>query len=151
MKNTRPRSILSSGLIAFALTLGSLASTQAAFAQTTVMRVKIPFTFQTSLQTLPAGTYSFYLKPDHLVWMQGDESTGGFVMTHDADKPHVTQRGSLVFHRYGDKYYLSQIWKPGTAGGYDCLKSPAEKKVLHAKNAQPPSMVELALSSAPKH
>jgi len=151
MKNTRPRSILSSGLIAFALLFGSLALTQAASAQTMTMKVKIPFAFQTSLQVLPAGTYHFYLRPDHTVWLEGDDSKGGLVMTHDSGESHVTERGSLVFKRYGDTYYLSQIWKPGTAGGFDCLKSSAEKKVLHAKNAQPPSTVELASNPVAQH
>ena len=59
MKNTRLTSILNSSLIACALTIGSLASTQYASAQskTALAEVKIPFAFQARAQTMPAGTY----------------------------------------------------------------------------------------------
>ena len=57
MKNTRLNSILSSGFIACALVIGSLASTPSASAQTPIAQVTIPFDFQTTSQTLPAGTY----------------------------------------------------------------------------------------------
>ena len=53
MKNTRLTSILGSNLIACALTIGSLASTQFASAQspTPLAEANIPFAFQTGSQT----------------------------------------------------------------------------------------------------
>ena len=58
MKNTRLTSILSSSVIACALTIGSLTSAPSALAQSrTALVVNIPFAFQTENQTLPAGMY----------------------------------------------------------------------------------------------
>ena len=72
MKNTRLTSILNSSLIACALTIGSLASTQSASAQSTgLAEVNIPFAFQTANQTLPAGMYRIDRESDTMVRLQG--------------------------------------------------------------------------------
>ncbi len=129
MKNTRLTSILSSSLIACALTIGSLASAPSALAQssTTVAVVNIPFAFQTERQTLPAGMYRIDRQSGNLLRLEGPGNAGGFVMTHDAIKTHPPDHGTIVFDRYGDKYFLHQIWTAGNSTGLECPKSRAEK------------------------
>ena len=152
MKNTRLASILSSTLIASALAIGSLASTQFASAQigAPLADVTIPFAFQTPTQTLPAGKYRVILESSNLVLLRGAGSTSGFVMIHDAVKSQASARGTMVFNRYGDKYYLRQIWTAGSRDGHECSKSRAEKETVQAENVKAPSSVELALNSIPK-
>jgi hypothetical protein len=151
MKNTLT-SILSSSLVASALAIGSLASTQFASAQSTAMaEVTIPFSFQTTLQTLPAGTYRIVAQSNHLIRLEGPGSVGGFVYTYDAMKNHASDRGSVVFDHTGDKYYLRQIWTAGSRDGVECPKSKAEKQSLQASITQAPSTVELAFNTVPKH
>jgi hypothetical protein len=153
MKNIRLTSILGSSLIACALTIGSLASTQSAFAQssTPLAKVDIPFAFQTPLQTLPAGTYRIDRESAQLVRLQGPGAARGFVEMHGAIKSRAANHGYLVFDRYGDKYFLRQIWTPGSRDGLECPKSHAEKESLQAKNKQVPSSVELAFNAVPQH
>jgi hypothetical protein len=146
MKNTRLTSILSSGLIACALMIGTLASTQSASAQdsTALAQVNIPFAFQTGAQTLPAGTYRIDRGSGYLVRLQGPGQAGGFLVMHVATKSHAADHGTIVFDRYGDKYFLRQIWTAGTTNGLECSKSRAEKESLQAQNNQAPSSTELA-------
>ena len=153
MKNTRLTSILGSSLIASALAIGSLVSTQVRFCPEydNMAEVTIPFAFQASTQVLPAGTYRIVSESDHLIRIQGHGSTGAFLMTHDATKAAAPDHSSLVFDRYGDKYYLRQIWTAGERNGLECPKSRAEKESQVAQNMQAPSTVELALNSIPKH
>jgi hypothetical protein len=150
MKNTRLASILSSSLIASALAIGSLASTQFASAQTPLADVNIPFAFQTPMQTLPAGKYRVILESNNMVLLRGAGSSAGLVMTHDAIRSHAASHGTMVFNRYGDKYYLRQIWTAGETDGLECSKSRAEKESMRAEITQAPSSVELALNSIPK-
>jgi hypothetical protein len=153
MKNTRLTSILGSSLIACALTIGSLASTQSASAQgssTPLAEVNIPFAFQTGLQTLPAGMYRIDRELDHVILLRGPGKTAGFVEMHDAVKSHASNHGTIVFDRYGDKYYLRQIWTAGSTDGLECPKSRAEKESLQAKNKQAPSSTELAFNLVPQ-
>lgn len=153
MKNTRLTSILSSGLVASALAIGSLASTQFASAQssTPVADVTIPFAFQTATATLPAGSYRVIRESNDLIWLRGPGSAGALVMTHTAVKVYAPDHGTAVFARYGDKYYLRQIWTAGEPVGLEFPKGRAEKESrMQAKNTQAASSVELALNTVPK-
>lgn len=153
MKNTRLASILSSSLVASALAIGTLASTQFASAQsaTPVADVNIPFAFQTTMQTLPAGKYRLIRESSDLMYLQGPGSTGGLVMIHTATKTHAPSRSVAVFARYGDEYYLRQVWTAGNPDGLELPKGRAEKESsMQAKNMQAPSMIELALNTVPK-
>jgi hypothetical protein len=150
MKNTRLNSILSSGFIACALAIGSLASTQSASAQTTIAKVTIPFDFQTSNQTLPAGTYRVERESGSLILLQGAGKSSGFVMMHAASRSKAPDHGILSFDRTGGKYYLRQIWTAGDATGLECPKSHAEKAALVATNNEAVTSVELAFNSEPQ-
>jgi hypothetical protein len=152
MKNTRLTSILSSGFIACALMLGSLASTQSASAQiTTMAEVNIPFSFQTQTQTFPAGAYRIDRHSARIVRLQGPGHAAGFVNTYNAVKSQPVEHGYLVFDHYGDKYFLRQIWTVGSKDGLECPKSHAEKAALVATNDEAVSTVELAFNSAPQN
>lgn len=146
-------SILSSSLIACALTLGSIASTPFASAQglTAAAEVNIPFAFQTTTHTLPAGKYRIVQESRNVIWLQGT-STGAFAVTYDAVASKAPTHGMVVFNKYGDKYYLHEIWTAGNNVGLECPKSRAEKesKSQLAKNAEAPSSVELALNYLPQ-
>jgi hypothetical protein len=47
------------------------------------------------------------------------------VLTRDA-----TSKAKLVFHRYGDQYFLYQIWPAGATTGRQFLKSHSEREIL---------------------
>jgi len=153
MKNTRLTSILSSSLVACALTIGTLVSAQPASAQsgTALAEVNIPFAFQTGTQTLPAGLYRIDRESNHLILLRGPGKAEGFVEMHDAIKTRVPDHGYMVFDRYGNKYFLRQIWTAGETNGLECSKSRAEKETLQATNNQSPTSTELALNAVPQH
>jgi hypothetical protein len=152
MKNTRISSILSSGFIACALAIGSLASTQSASAQsqTTMVKVTIPFDFQTSSQTLPSGTYIVARESSDVILLEGPGKANGFVLMHAASRSKAPDHGLLSFDRAGDKYYLRQIWTAGSTTGLECSKSRSEKAALVATNNEAPTTVELAFNAAPQ-
>jgi hypothetical protein len=149
MKNPRLTSILNSSLIACALTVGSLASSQFASAQAPLAEVNIPFAFQTPTRALPAGIYRIHRRSDHLILLEGAGSARGFVITNDAIQSHASDRSVIIFDRYGDKYFLHQIWTAGNEVGVECSKGRAES--VEAKTKQPPGSTSLAFNSPPKH
>jgi hypothetical protein len=151
MKTQRLTSILGSSLVAGALTIGALATTQSASAQsnTAVGQATIPFAFQTDKRTLPAGTYRIDVASSHILRLKGPGNAGGFIVMNDAYKTNTPTRGSMVFDRYGDQYFLRQVWVAGSGHGYECPKGRAEKGVLQAKNRQSPDSTELAFNAKP--
>jgi hypothetical protein len=150
MKNSRLTSILSSTLIAGALTIGSLASTPFAAAQngSTRVQVNIPFSFQSGGQQMPAGVYRIGREPNGIVLLQGPANASEYVLMHSTTNNRTPVHGKIVFDRYGDKYFLRQIWTAGDNEGLECPKSRAEKETLQAQNKQAKNSVELALNSS---
>jgi hypothetical protein len=149
MKSTRINSILSSGIIAFALAIGSLASTQSASAQTTIAKVTIPFDFQLGSQTLPAGTYRVDRESANLVLMEGSGKASAYLVMNAASRNKAPDHGIVSFDRTGGKYYLRQIWTAGNQSGLESPQSRAEKAALVATNNEAASTVELAFNSDP--
>jgi len=150
MKNHRFNSILSSSLIACALTIGSFASAPQALAQSSnLAEVTIPFTFQTDHETFAAGTYRIALESDHLVLLRGPGKSYGMILMNNAVNVHPSDHGKLVFDRYGNKYFLRQIWTAGNTAGLECPKSRAEKETLAAENKQAPDSTEVAFNTVP--
>lgn len=135
-------------LLSCALAIGVLASAPAAAAQssTTTVKVDVPFAFRTASQMMPAGIYRIDLLSDHTILLRGAGSHAAtFVMVHAATASKAPSKGAVVFDRYGNNYYLHQIWTPGDDSGRECSKSKAEKETLQAQNSQPPTLVEVAL------
>jgi hypothetical protein len=151
MKNTRLTSILSSSLIAGALMLGSLALTQSASAQSHMVlaKVNIPFAFQMGNQVLPAGTYVIDRESGHVILLRGPSGAAGFATTIDSRRLHAANHGTIVFDRYGDRYFLRQIWQAGATEGIECPKGRAEKAAVVAQNEQAATTVELAFNADP--
>ena len=135
-------------LLSCALAIGVLASAPAAAAQSssTTVRVNVPFAFRTASQLMPAGIYRIDLMSDHTILLRGPGSHAStFVMVHSATALNAPSKGVAVFDRYGNTYYLHQIWTQGDNSGRECSKSKAESETLQAQNSRPPTLVEVAL------
>ena len=96
------------------------------------LTVDIPFDFTVANKKLPAGKYWVNRAQE----ASGDKvlqisRTDGSVTVNRFSIPVVTlnpkNEGSLVFHRYGDDYFLSQIWPAGASTGRALPKSNAER------------------------
>jgi hypothetical protein len=112
-------------------------------------KVNIPFDFRMGNQTLPAGTYVIDREAAHVILLRGSNGANGFVMTNEASRLHPSNHGTIVFARYGDKYFLRQIWQAGATTGLECPKGRAEKSALVARNEPAATSVELAFNTDP--
>ena len=94
----------------------------------------IPFDFSIGDKKLPSGKYSVgraRLNADDVVISIEDHGgrskalrTSIPVITRDA-----TSKGKLVFHRYGDQYFLYQVWPAGGTTGRQLPKSRSEREI----------------------
>ncbi len=95
------------------------------------MVVDVPFAFVAGRQTLPAGHY-IVAAMDDTVRIFNAQTTGLYVTTHSASR--ATHDGSkLVFHRYGDTYFLSGVWVTGKKTGRELFPSRAERELTDRK------------------
>jgi hypothetical protein len=89
-------------------------------AQTQGTQAKIPFAFVVGDKTLPAGEYAIapalISSRDVQLIRELDGSSGTMIMTAVVDPNGDDAQPRLIFHRYGNEYFLWQIWASGTSG-----------------------------------
>lgn len=117
----------SSNLI-IAVVFASLSLIVPAFAQTVPVRVAVPFDFIVGDQRLPAGEYRVSILNDSaLQLLRTDGSTvANVVTTYVSGRPNQDSTPRLVFHRYGDRRFLSQVWTGEVNMGHELLTSASE-------------------------
>ena len=116
------------------------------------IKARIPFDFNVADKKLPAGEYSVgrvRQNSDDLVLSIAD--LGGRSKAIRSSIPVQSFRekknATLVFHRYGDQYFLFQVWGAGETTGRQFLKSRSERE-LQANIASNSSMKKVADNAA---
>jgi hypothetical protein len=100
--------------------------------------LNIPFNFIVGGKTLPAGEYT--VEPNRRdsdkFWLvqSRDGQTSCLFTTMPVRANQTQEETKLVFHRYGDQYFLSQIWTAGANSGRELLMPRLEREL--AKNAK---------------
>ena len=129
-KKTVVKGFITAALLAMAIITAGVS----AQAQTLQYRltVNIPFDFTVSGQKLPAGKYLVSRAHESI----GDtvvqiQNADGQPVANRFSVPIVTfktkKRGELIFHRYNDQYFLSEVWPAGGGTGRAFLKTRAER------------------------
>jgi len=91
----------------------------------------IPFDFTVGEKSMPAGKYIVqkHQTTNHLLVVQGrDSNKAAYAMFNDSTKSRGAEKTVLVFHRYGNEYFLSQMWAAGDSSGSELSISKAERK-----------------------
>lgn len=117
-------------IAAIATLIVAAASVSPAFAQADGVKADIPFAFNVNGTSLSAGTY--LIRTDgggsHLLTLHNRED-GNTIMTLGwAGDATGVKDNVLVFHRYGDKYFLSQIRTADSSMNYSFPATKAEKQ-----------------------
>jgi len=125
-----------------------------AYAQSSLLisKVEIPFDFSVGDRTLPAGVYSVTrIFQDKVTLLIRSEDGREAIMTLTApvEAKERPETWKLVFHHYGESYFLSQIWEPGSRDGRQLSKSRTEQSIereLAKQGAEPERVAPIVLS-----
>jgi hypothetical protein len=110
----------------------SLGATSLVAQSQPLIKVNVPFNFVAGGKTLPAGQYTVQADRTHVVAIQSaDFKSAMALISHSAENTEMDGVAALKFNRYGDRYFLSQIWTGG-AVGQELPKSRAEKEQIAA-------------------
>ncbi len=96
-----------------------LAAAGAVSAQTVTLQAKIPFSFVVNGKSLPAGEYAVFQGSAPGTMMIRGAGNGAGALTRvvpPSDPSAHAGTARLVFHRYGERYFLSQIWTGADQG-----------------------------------
>jgi|SRR4030095_6425234 hypothetical protein len=141
MKRSFTKGLTMGGLV---IGLAMFAATASANAQSLEhpTRVNVPFDFVVANKKLPAGKYLISRAQPNagdlvLAVTSRDNQANAFSFTVPVQVLTATDKGKLVFHRYGDQYFLSEVWPAGATTGRVMAKSGAERD-LEKKASQSP-------------
>lgn len=95
------------------------------------MVVDVPFAFNVAGQALPAGHYIVAAMNDD-IRIFNSQTSGFYIPTHAATRA-ASDGSKLVFHRYGDTYFLSAVWVSGNTSGRELFRSRAERELATRK------------------
>jgi hypothetical protein len=107
-------------------------SVAVANAQTLKVTANVPFDFVLDKTTMPAGAYtidSVLPSGSALAIRNRDAKVGRLVLADSARSHEASPDTRLVFHRYGDRYFLSAIWLQGERSGREFPTSKREAEV----------------------
>jgi hypothetical protein len=117
----------------FAAFVFGLAAAGAVSAQDLPVRANIPFNFVVSGVTLPAGEYAFHQAANSVVIKATHQAVSVVSLTNPAEDPSARlQAPRVVFHRYGDQYFLYQTWA-GDRGSQVPVTRPERILLSHKK------------------
>jgi len=109
----------------------------AARAASLQVTAQIPFDFVVNNQKLSAGEYNLKSLSQSAILLQDeDRQQTVIVLAHSAESNSNPEGAKLVFNKYGDQYFLSQIWPGFSDSGQQLPESRLEREVMHGKAPQ---------------
>src|SRR5215470_6633021 len=112
--------------------LGLLLVVSAAHAQSGRVSARVPFDVIVNNHLYAAGDYM--LSPDGMtnpsvLIRNTDDQKAGLVLTRSCEKSKPAEKTVLIFQRYGDQYFLDQVWTEGSTRGRQFPKSKIETQL----------------------
>ena len=96
----------------------------------------IPFPFVVTNRTLPQGRYIVTPVGEKTLRIYAANQQGVLVQTHRVQGGAAQGFARLVFHRYGDTYFLSQVWGAGNGIGSQLFPSHAEREMAEHRDKE---------------
>lgn len=120
----------------------------------TEIRVQVPFDFIVKGKTLPAGEYEIRRLNDEpiglLIRNMHDKHDNVVFETEPKIDRGITKKDELIFTRYGDSYFLSEVVTAGEQTGEEVNPSHRERELrremLSKNQAQPETVTVAALN-----
>lgn len=109
-------------------------------------RADVPFDFVVADKVLPAATYDISEIAMHAILIRDfNNGKGTMIQVQPADGKQA-MHGKLVFHKYGDRYFLYQAWSID-GQGIQLRESKLEKedRALASNETSAPQEVVIAL------
>ena len=96
----------------------------------TKIEATIPFDFTAGETNLKAGVYSVkFISHNALLLRSADGKKSAIIVAPRAVAGDTKNAERMVFHRYGDRYFLAQVWMLRTESGRELDRSSAERRL----------------------
>jgi hypothetical protein len=91
----------------------------------------VPFEFEVGNVRLPAGEYQVReiveSSQGAVLQLRNRDCNASIALMTNSIDGKSQDRGRLIFHRYGNRYYFAEAWTSGNSSGLQARKSKAER------------------------
>jgi hypothetical protein len=127
------------------LAIANFAMAGMSFAQSYGVKANVPFDFTVANKLLPAGSYTIIRESTGLIEIRNHDKPVAVLTVVSHDENTSSDGGKLIFHKYGDQYFLSEILSDWATMNVSVPRSKAEKNVrLQQAMVHPASEVFIA-------
>jgi hypothetical protein len=103
-----------------------------------IAKANIPFNFRVGSTPMPAGLYKIEPAEAGLVWINRVDGSSHAVVLAQTNSGTTAAPATLVFHKYGDQYFLREMRKANGQTQMTFSQSKLEKR-LRTQEASLPS------------
>ena len=133
--------------ILLALSATAVLGTTGLFAQNRAV-ADIPFEFTVSNVSVPAGEYTLIEQSaqSDMIRIVNDETRKSVMVLalHTGTDHSKAATGKVIFHRYGDRYFLAGVWTPNGLDG----RVPPSKEERELKSEKEMASISIPLAAA---
>ena len=111
----------------------------------------VPFAFQAGITHFAPGAYTISVSANGFISIRGVSNSGLTKIVMQQGGIEQSPVSQLVFRRFGNRYFLREVWTKGDSVHLWCLKSKAEGQAERVQRAADrasiaaPTNVEIAL------
>ncbi len=109
--------------------VAALVTAVSAGAQDHGLKANVPFNFTVNGDSLPAGNYTIGSSSANVLSLKSQQGKVNIWAIGMASTNEPGEPGTLLFHKYGDRYFLSEIRYPHSSTKVHLPTSRTEKKV----------------------
>jgi len=121
-------------MLALIVTLALATAVVSANAQSKTIVANVPFDFVVGSQAMPSGKYTTNPATADgraLIIKSADAKNAVIRLANTIQRKGSRTDARMVFHRYGDRYFLAEVWNGGDSTGLELLKSRQERALQH--------------------
>lgn len=91
----------------------------------------IPFEFSVGYKTMPAGEYAVLSIPNSngLLIQSSDGKRSALRLSNGVESSKTQTHARLVFHRYGERYFLAEVWNGSDKSGRELFRTEEERNI----------------------
>ncbi|MGH9853607.1 MAG: hypothetical protein ACREBD_27525 [Blastocatellia bacterium] len=104
-----------------------------------LIKVQVPFEFQVDEKLLPAGKYVIRRDPQAPKFLRIQSTEQNILVIVNTIPLTLSKhpaRTSLIFKKYDEKYFLSEVKVAGRGDGYALFKSKTERRLAQIEKAK---------------
>lgn len=112
------------------------------------VKAKVPFEFVVGSRTFPAGEYRIVTVPHRVDIRDANGRKLAVVLANEISEGSVGENGKVIFHCYGEKCFLSEVWSPDYEQG-QIVSSQSEQELVKKESSRYVTVVGEKLRSQP--